>query len=51
MIYDMKFVASLSYDNWIKFHNISNLVDERKTVNSNEEEEDSDEGERYARKI
>jgi len=41
MSYDMKFVASLSYDNWIKFHNIANLVDERKTVNLNEED-DSD---------
>ena len=37
---DMRFVASLSYDNWIKFHNISTFVDGRKSVQGEAEEEE-----------
>ena len=44
MSFDMKYVASLSYDNWIKFHNISNLVEERKGVVCNDEEDSDEEG-------
>lgn len=40
---DQRFAASLSYDNWIKFHNISTFVDGRKGIQAEDEEEaDSD---------
>lgn len=42
---DLRFVASLSYDNWIKFHNISTFVDGRKSFQGEAEdgeEADSD---------
>ena len=41
--HDKRFAASISYDNWVKFHNISNFVDGRKNEESKQDEESDDE--------
>lgn len=43
MTHDMRYVASLSLDNWIKFHNIASLAEERKGVTVNDDDDDDDE--------
>ncbi len=38
----MKYVATLSYDNWIKFHNISAFVEGRKLLTDKDFDNDDD---------
>lgn len=44
LTHDMRFAASVSYDNWIKFYNITTFVEGRKNapVEDDEEGDDSD---------
>ncbi len=41
----MRFVASLSLDNWVKFHNITSLAEERKVAKINDDDDDDDDDE------
>ena len=43
LTHDSRFVASLSIDNWVKFHNIGSLTDERKGMTFDELNDDDDE--------
>jgi hypothetical protein len=43
--HDQKYVATISYDNWIKFHNISTFVEGRQLVTGQDLEDDDNEAE------
>jgi WD repeat-containing protein 55 len=40
--YDKKFVATISHDNWVKFHNISGFVEGRKIAEVDRDDDDDD---------